>query len=104
MGRKKRVDEPVADAAQPEVDAAQPEVDAAQPEVDEVQPEVDEVQPEVDDVEPEETSSEDPSITGRIYKQEYAGISDDLNNIIAAKIASKVAAKKQEYIDRLRGI
>lgn len=44
----------------------------------------------------------DDMLIGRIYKKQYAATRDDINKIVASKIAQKIDEKKREFIDSLK--
>lgn len=47
--------------------------------------------------------TEDDMIIGRVYKKDYASLKDDIEKIVAAKIAQKINQKKQEFLNNVRG-
>jgi len=44
----------------------------------------------------------DPDLIGRMYKKQFAGLKDEINKVIAAKIKNKIDSKRKEFIDNAR--
>jgi hypothetical protein len=52
-----------------------------------------------ENVEPEK----DSTLIGRVYNKDFAALKDDIEKVVAAKIYDKINAKKQEFINTVRG-